>query len=145
MIYQPYSKLIAIKQWADRGLYDVASQNFDRLTSEDASIMLRVLDHMHVVDRIFQHHLQGLSHTFQAPRSESVPELQALESSARKVDDWYASYVDTWSVWHWPGVCGVGIVFASASMLPQIIPAFGQRPLGGKRERSADHKGREAL
>jgi predicted MFS family arabinose efflux permease len=49
-----------------------------------------------------------------------------------------------WSVWHWPGVCGVGLVFASASMLPQIIPAFGQRPLAGKRERSTDHKGREA-
>jgi len=44
MIYQPYSKLIAIKQWADRGLYDVASQNFDRLTSENASIMLRILE-----------------------------------------------------------------------------------------------------
>ena len=53
MIYQPYSKLIAIKQWADRGLYDVASQNFDRLTSEDASIMLRILDHMHVVTESF--------------------------------------------------------------------------------------------
>ena len=49
-----------------------------------------------------------------------------------------------WSVWHWPGVCGVGLVFASASMLPQLIPAFGQRPLAGKRERSADHRGREA-
>ena len=49
-----------------------------------------------------------------------------------------------WSVWHWPGVCGVGLVFASASMLPQIIPAFGQRPLAGKLDRSADHKGREA-
>jgi len=49
-----------------------------------------------------------------------------------------------WSVWHWPGVCGVGFVFASASMLPQIIPAFGRRPLAGKREGSADHKGREA-
>jgi len=95
MIYQPYSKLIAIKQWADRGLYDVVSQNFNRLTSEDAPIMLRILDHIHAVDRIFQHHLQGLSHTFQAPRSESMPDLQALAISARKVDDWYASYVDS--------------------------------------------------
>ena len=36
MIYQPYSKLVAIKRWADRGLYEVLSQNLDRLTSEDA-------------------------------------------------------------------------------------------------------------
>ena len=95
MICQPYSKLIAIKRWADRGLYDVVSQNFGKLTNEDASIMLRILDHIHVVDRIFQHHLRGLPHTFQAPRSEKMPELQALASSVREVDDWYASYVDS--------------------------------------------------
>jgi predicted MFS family arabinose efflux permease len=49
-----------------------------------------------------------------------------------------------WSVWHWPGVCGVGLVFASAAMLLQITPASAQRPLAGKRERSVAHEGREA-
>ena len=38
MICQPYSQLIAVKRWADRGLYDVVSQNFGRLTDEDAEI-----------------------------------------------------------------------------------------------------------
>jgi uncharacterized damage-inducible protein DinB len=95
MICQPYSKLVAIKRWADRGLYDVVSQNFDRLTVEEGSIMLRILDHIHVVDTIFQHHLQGLSHPFRAPRSERMPELSALADSAQKIDDWYANYVDS--------------------------------------------------
>jgi uncharacterized damage-inducible protein DinB len=94
MTYAPYSQLIAEKRWADRGLYDVVSQNFDRLTNEDASIMLRILDHIHAVDRIFQHHLQGLPHTFKAARSEKMPELAALANSAREVDDWYVSYVN---------------------------------------------------
>ena len=49
-----------------------------------------------------------------------------------------------WSVWHWPGVCGVGLVFASASMLLQIIPASGPRPFAAERERSADNKVHEA-
>jgi hypothetical protein len=49
-----------------------------------------------------------------------------------------------WSVWHWAGVCGVGLVFASASMLPQIIPASGRRRLAKKRDKSADHEVREA-
>ena len=93
MICQPYSQLIAIKRWADRGLYDVVSQNFDRLTSEEASIMLRIFDHIHTVDRIFKRHLQGLPHSFKAPRSAQVPDLQALADSAREVDDWYVSYV----------------------------------------------------
>jgi hypothetical protein len=78
MIYQPYAQLIAVKQLADRGLYDVVSQNFERLTQEEAAIMLRIFDHIHVVDWIFQHHLQGLPHTFQAPRSAEMPDLRAL-------------------------------------------------------------------
>ena len=94
MSSQPYSQLMAIKRWADRGLYDVVSQNFDRLTQEEASIMLRIFDHIHTVDRIFQHHLRGLPHTFRAPRSEKMPELQELARGAREIDDWYVSYVD---------------------------------------------------
>ena len=94
MSWKTYSQLIAIKRWADRGLYDVVGQNFNRLSSEDAALMLRILDHIHTVDRIFQHHLQGLPHTFRAPRSEKVPELQELARSVTEVDDWYADYVD---------------------------------------------------
>jgi len=93
MICQPYSQLVAMKRWADLSLYDVVGQNFDRLANEDAVIMLRILDHIHVVDRIFRHHLQGLPHAFHAPRSEKVPELQALANGVREVDDWYTSYV----------------------------------------------------
>jgi uncharacterized damage-inducible protein DinB len=55
--------------------------------------MLRVLDHIHTVDRIFQHHLQGIPHAFKAARSEQMPELPALAQNAREVDDWYVSYV----------------------------------------------------
>jgi uncharacterized damage-inducible protein DinB len=88
-----HAQLIDIKRWADRGLYDVVSQNLDRLSGEETSLMLRILDHVHTVDRIFQHHLQGIPHTYQAPRSEKMPEFQALASAAREIDDWYASYV----------------------------------------------------
>jgi uncharacterized damage-inducible protein DinB len=92
---QPYSQLIAIKRWADLGLYDAVSRNFNQLSKDDSGLMLRVLDHIHVVDRIFQHHLQGLPHSFQAPRSATMPDLQVLAASAKEVDDWYSSYVDT--------------------------------------------------
>ena len=93
MICQPHSQLIALKRWADRGLYEAVSQNFEQLSSQDAALMLRILDHIHVVDRIFQHHLQGVPHAFRAPRSEQIPELHALAQDAREVDDWYTTYV----------------------------------------------------
>jgi uncharacterized damage-inducible protein DinB len=90
---QPYIQLIDIKRWADRGLYDATRRNLDRLGAAETSIMLQIFDHMHVVDRIFRHHLQGRPHAFTAPRSAVLPDLQALADDAREVDDWYASYV----------------------------------------------------
>ena len=74
----PYSHLIRYKQWADRGLYEAVAQNFGRLDAQDATILLRVLDHIHVVDRVFQHHLQGLPHAFCAPRSDVIPDIRKL-------------------------------------------------------------------
>ena len=93
MSRQPYTQLIDVKRWADQGLHDAVRRNMDQLTAEDTSIMLRILDHIHAVDRIFQHHLQGLPHGFTAARSEDAPTFEALANSAREVDDWYASYV----------------------------------------------------
>ena len=92
MDYHPCCLLVGLKRWADRGLYDVVSNNLDRLSSADASLMLQILDHIHAVDRIFQHHLQGLPHTYRAPRSEQLPEFRALADRARETDDWYAHY-----------------------------------------------------
>ena len=93
MTSHPYPQLVRYKQWADRGLYDVVGQNLDRLGTQDAAILLRILDHIHVVDMIFQHHLQGLPHSFRAPRSSEMPDFQSLSKNVRKVDEWYTSYV----------------------------------------------------
>ena len=93
MISQPYSQLVRYKQWADRGLYDVVAENLDRLDAQDVAILLRILDHIHVVDKVFQHHLQGLPHAFHAPRSEEMPDFQTLATGMKEVDDWYTSYV----------------------------------------------------
>jgi predicted MFS family arabinose efflux permease len=43
-----------------------------------------------------------------------------------------------WSVWRWPGVCGVGIAFACASIALQIGPASGRRQPLPARMQSAD-------
>ncbi|MDQ0466337.1 putative damage-inducible protein DinB [Caulobacter ginsengisoli] len=89
----PYAQLIDIKRWADRGLYEAVARNFSALSPEDQFILLRVLDHIHTVDRIFQHHLRGLPHGFAAARSETMPALAALAEGAAAVDDWYGAYV----------------------------------------------------
>ncbi|MBW8813291.1 MAG: DinB family protein [Caulobacterales bacterium] len=89
----PYVQLIDVKRWADRGLCEAAAQTIEQLSAQEASIMVRILDHIHVVDRIFRHHLQGSTHGFQAARSDVLPELRPLIESLQETDDWYASYV----------------------------------------------------
>lgn len=93
MTTHPYSQLVRYKQWADHGLYQVVTENVDRLNADHAAIMLRILDHIYSVDQIFRHHLLGLPHEFNAPRSDATPDLHSLAERAREVDDWYVSYV----------------------------------------------------
>jgi len=93
MTCRPYSQLVRYKQWADRGLCDVIAGSLDRLDAQDAAILARILDHIHVVDKIFQHHLQGLAHRFHAPRSDDVPDLQTLARGMGETDDWYVTHV----------------------------------------------------
>ena len=93
MAQTPYAQMIDLKRWADRGLYGEVGRSLNKLSAEELSIMMRILDHIHTVDRIFQSHLQGLPHDFRAPRSETIPEFSALADGMKEVDDWYASYV----------------------------------------------------
>lgn len=93
MTGHPYAQLVGYKRWADRALYGVVGPNLGRLNSQDATLLLRILDHIHAVDRIFQHHLRGLPHGLHAPRSEALPEFRTLASGMREVDDWYVAYV----------------------------------------------------
>jgi len=92
MAQPSHAQLIDIKRWADHGLYDVVGQALDRLSPEDAALMLLVLDHIHTVDRIFQHHLLGRPHGFKAARSETLPGFEVLAAGMREIDDWYADY-----------------------------------------------------
>lgn len=93
MIRLPYAQLIDIKRWADRGLCEAVDQNLDRLNPEETAILRLVFDHIHTVDRIFQHHLLGRPHSFQAARSPVLPDFPALTAGIHEIDDWYAAYV----------------------------------------------------
>jgi len=111
MTANSYAMLVRCKQWADKGLHDTIAENFDRLDAQDAAIVPLILDHIHAVDRIFQHHLQGLPHRFRAPRSEFTPDIATLAEEAREVDAWYVSYVDGLSATDFDE--GVDFVFTS--------------------------------
>jgi uncharacterized damage-inducible protein DinB len=88
-----YVQLIDMKCWADEDLYEVVGQSLGQVSEQEATILVRILDHIHAVDRIFQHHLEDRPHGYKAARSEALPEFEALADEARDVRAWYADYV----------------------------------------------------
>src|SRR5215813_2898929 len=85
--------LIHYKKWADGGLYRVVAEHLDGLADFEKVVLLQVLDHMHAVDRIFQHHLLGTRHGYGRARSGEPMSFAVLAEQVRKVDDWYVDYV----------------------------------------------------
>lgn len=88
--------LFAHKSWANHEL-------FNRLASVDPAqqpaalpaaltTAVRTLNHIHVVDRIFQAHLQGRAHGYTATHTEATPELGALQFEVADTDAWFEAY-----------------------------------------------------
>jgi len=59
--------------------------------------MLHTLNHAYVVDLIWQAHLQGKPHGFQARNIENHPPLAELRQAQRELDEWYVTYADNLS------------------------------------------------
>ena len=48
-----------------------------------------MLNHIHVVDRIFAAHLRGEPHGFEATNTPETPTLEALRAAVRETDRWF--------------------------------------------------------
>jgi uncharacterized damage-inducible protein DinB len=94
MLTLPYRTLMHYKRWATNGLNSVIAENFDRIAADDRVLVLRLLDHIQVVDEIFSHNLQARPHGHLAPRSVELPSLDVLTKKAKSTGDWYADHAD---------------------------------------------------
>lgn len=52
-------------------------------------MILRVLDHIHVVRGIFQAHLRGVPHGFTSTQRDVPPPLEELDREFDEMDRWY--------------------------------------------------------
>ena len=94
MFTLPYRTLIHQKRWATNGLNAVIAENVDRLPVDERTLVLRLLDHIQVVDEIFRSNIEARPHGYGAPRSAELPSVDALASKARASGDWYVDYAD---------------------------------------------------
>lgn len=87
------SSLFAQKSWANTEL-------FNALAALDAGPhaallhgAVRTLNHIHVVDRIFQAHLQGRPHGYSATNTAHTPTLDDLQFAVAETDAWFEAHV----------------------------------------------------
>lgn len=59
--------------------------------------MVHTLNHSHVIDRIFQAHLEATDHGFTARNTEVAPPLAELWSAVQALDRWYVARFDALS------------------------------------------------
>ena len=80
------------KAWADRVIFDgVAALPEGEAQKERHTLfktIIGTLNHIYVVDLIWQAHLEGREHGFTARNLVLHPELAALRAAQEKVNDW---------------------------------------------------------
>jgi uncharacterized damage-inducible protein DinB len=85
----PLQLLVTHTAWANRQLF-AALRAIDSFESQrGADLILRALDHIHVVRCIFQAHLQGVSHGYVSTQRAVMPSLEELDREYEMVDGWY--------------------------------------------------------
>lgn len=80
--------LFEYKRWANAELVDALAAARERMSPEAFTLGVRILNHTHVVDRIFQAHLKGEPHAFTATNTPETPTPEALKASLAEVDAW---------------------------------------------------------
>jgi len=90
------SLLTRYKFWADELIYaavrELPEGEATRKRATRFGNMVHTLNHVHVIDRIFQAHLEGRPHGFTARNTPTHPPLDELWESVRTLDQWYVDY-----------------------------------------------------
>ncbi|WP_246694377.1 DinB family protein [Mesorhizobium sp. M2E.F.Ca.ET.209.01.1.1] len=56
---------------------------------------IRLMNHIHVVSRIFAAHLKGVAHGYASDNTPDTPEPRALRAALAEIDRWYLDYLET--------------------------------------------------
>jgi len=87
------TSLYGYKAWADDLLLDAMIELECAGPPSDFGPALRILNHAHIVDRIFMAHLQGFSHGYDNNEPDDLPSLKPLSADIRRTDRAYIDYV----------------------------------------------------
>ncbi|UXI03039.1 DinB family protein [Photobacterium sp. TY1-4] len=88
-------KSIQYKQWANTEIYEAVSRLDGKQYPEEKHLAIRLLNHIYVVDHIFQSHILGIAHGYDATNTVETPSLDNLRDNVTALDQWFVSFCDT--------------------------------------------------
>ena len=84
--------------WSDKVMFDaVAALPEGEAVKPRASLfknMVHTLNHIYVIDRIWQAHLEGRDHGYEARNTKEHPSLAELGRLQQQADAWYVAWSD---------------------------------------------------
>jgi uncharacterized damage-inducible protein DinB len=83
------------KAWANEELFGELEKLDPAAHEAERHAAIRLLNHIHVVDRIFAGHLRGEPHGYAATNTPETPTLAALREAVLASDRWYLDYMST--------------------------------------------------
>lgn len=93
--------LLRYKSWADALAFEsvaaIPAEETYKLRATSFGSIIQTLNHVHIVDEIFRHHLQGLSHGFGARITPDPPPFTELAEASQATTDWFIGTYDKWS------------------------------------------------
>ena len=90
--------LFAQKSWANNELFNVVATVPEAAHATVAHAAIRMLNHIYVVDKIFQAHLLGEHHSYSSTNTEATPDLGELQFNVAETDGWFERYASTVSL-----------------------------------------------
>jgi uncharacterized damage-inducible protein DinB len=85
----PLQLLVGQTAWANRQLFGALRAVDSFAAHQGADLIVRALDHIHVVRCIFQAHLQGVAHHYRSTQRAVPPSLEELDREFEAIDRWY--------------------------------------------------------
>jgi len=86
-------KLFDYHAWANEDLFDALERLDPERHGVELQTALRLINHVHVVSRIFAAHLEGAAHSYSSDNTEETPTLDTLRTALSESDRWYCDYL----------------------------------------------------
>ncbi|MDX8454447.1 DinB family protein [Mesorhizobium sp. VK9D] len=87
--------LFAYQAWANNELVEKLAGMGPSPDAGDRHAAIRLMNHLHVVSRIFAAHLKGVAHGYASDNTEETPEPAGLRAALAEADGWYLDYLET--------------------------------------------------